>query len=85
MFIRYHIQVYIGVASIIDQNHILIKPIRKYTYANVYDADGRSPYETDDYVPIRTDIEISGKNIIVKFRKYDFILFYFSPLDCIRC
>ncbi|CAF1187754.1 unnamed protein product [Rotaria sordida] len=62
---KYHIQVYTGVANIIDKNHIIIKPIQKYTYINVYDADGRNPYETDDYIPIRADIEISGKNIII--------------------
>ncbi|CAF2319864.1 unnamed protein product [Rotaria sp. Silwood2] len=62
---KYHIQVYTGVANIIDKNHIRIKPIQKYTYANVYNADGGNPYETDDYVPIRTDVEISGKNIII--------------------
>jgi len=66
IYSRYHIQVYTGIASIVDKNHIIIKPIRKYTYSNVYDADGRSPYETDDYIPVRTDVEISGKNIIVK-------------------
>ncbi|CAF1118101.1 unnamed protein product [Rotaria sp. Silwood1] len=62
---KYHIQVYTGVAHIIDKNHIIVKPIQKYIYANVYDADGRNPYETDDYVPIRTDVEISGQNIII--------------------
>ncbi|CAF1222664.1 unnamed protein product [Adineta steineri] len=63
---KYHIQVYIGTASIIDKNHIIIKPIQKYTYANVYDTDGRSPYESDDSsIPIRTEIEITGQHIIV--------------------
>ncbi|CAF1382094.1 unnamed protein product [Adineta steineri] len=41
-------------------------PIQKYTYANVYDTDGRSPYESDDSsIPIRTETEITGQHIIV--------------------
>ncbi len=68
---------YTGIASIVDKNHIIIKPIRKYTYSNVYDADGRNPYETDDYIPVRTDVEISGQNIIVKLWKYHFLSSFF--------
>jgi hypothetical protein len=65
--------VYTGVADIVDTNHIVIKPIRKYTYANVYDADGQSPYLTDDYTPSGTEVKISGKNIIVIFRKFNIV------------
>ena len=65
---------YIGVADIIDIHDIIIKPIQKYTYTNVYDAEGRNPYEVDDYKPVESDIKISGKHIIVNLRKYDFVL-----------
>jgi hypothetical protein len=68
--------VYTGVADIVDTNNIVIKPIQKYTYTNVYDANGRNPYETDNYTPIESDIQISGKNIIVKLRKYDAAVYF---------
>ena len=76
--LRYHIQVYTGIATIVDKNRVAVKPIQKYLYANVYDADGQNPYETDDYVSIKADIEISGKNIIVNFNGYNFAFFPFS-------
>jgi hypothetical protein len=43
---------YTSVAVIVDENHIVIKPIQKYTYTGVYNADGRNPYETDDHTLI---------------------------------
>lgn len=71
---RYHIETYTGHAEIRDPNHVFIQPIEKYNYTNVYDANGRNPYETDDYKSISDSIEISTKHIIVIINRLIFNL-----------
>ena len=58
-----------GNAEIRDPHHVVIQPINKYNYTNVYDANGQNPYETNDYKSISDSIEITAKYIIVIFNR----------------
>ena len=67
---RYHIDVYTGDAEILDANSIALRPPQNYPYADVYDANGHSPYAVEDYTPVITESELTGENIIVNSRTF---------------
>ncbi|CAF0823057.1 unnamed protein product [Didymodactylos carnosus] len=62
---KYNIQVYIGIAELLDEHRIMVRSVKKYPYANVYDSEGRSPYETDNFLPVQNNTVIYGKNIVI--------------------